>query len=126
MKKQYQIDRERAVQKFRSAANASEEAIQLALPMKEAAALVQQGLMQLALATFTQVAEQMMCWEVDQIAGPKRKTNRCRDASRWGSQKGYCVVAGQKMRMRRTRLRTPDKHEERLGSYELFQRGGPV
>ena len=122
MKKQYQIDRERAVQKFRSAANASEEAIQLALPMKEEAALVQQGLMQLALATFTQVAEQMMCWEVDQIAGPKRKTNRCRDASRWGSQKGYCVVAGQKVTLQRPRVRDMRQREVPLGSYESLQR----
>src|SRR5438093_7866136 len=26
----------------------------------------------------------------------------------------------------RTRLRTPDKREQRLGSYELFQRSGPM
>jgi putative transposase len=76
LKKQYQIERARAVQKFRSAAQASEDAIQLALPVKEAAALVQQGLMQLAIATFTQVAEQMMSWEVDQLVGPKQKANR--------------------------------------------------
>ena len=75
MKKHYQIDRERAVQKFRCAASASQDAIQLALPMKEAAALVQQGLMELAIATFTQVAEQMMRWEVDQMVGPKHQAN---------------------------------------------------
>src|SRR5256885_2816378 len=73
LKKQYQINKERAVQKFRSAAGASKDAIQLGLPMREAAGLVQQGLMHLALAAFTQVAEQMMRWEVDQIAGAKTR-----------------------------------------------------
>jgi len=35
-------------------------------------------------------------------------------------------VDGQKVPIRRTRLRTPDKREQRLGSYELFQRSGPM
>jgi mutator family transposase len=38
----------------------------------------------------------------------------------------YCVVDGQKVPIRRTRLRTADKREQRLGSYELFQRSGPM
>jgi len=105
MKKQYQINKERAVQKFRSAAGASEDAIQLALPLKEAGMLLQQGLMQLAITTFTQVAEQMMRWEVDRIVGPKQKANAFREAVRWGSQPGYCVVAGQKIQLQRPRVR---------------------
>jgi len=32
------------------------------------------------------------------------------------------VVDGQKVPIRKTRLRTSDKLEQRLGSYELFQR----
>jgi putative transposase len=36
------------------------------------------------------------------------------------------VVDGQKVPIRRTRLRTADKREQRLGSYELFQRSGPI
>ena len=122
MKKHYQIDKERAVQKIRSPASASQEAIQLALPVKEAAALVQQGLMHLALATFTQVAEQMMRWEVDQIAGPKQKAHALRAAERWGSQRGYYVVAGQKVPLQRPRVRDVRRREVPLGSYESLQR----
>lgn len=122
MKKQYQIKQERAVQKFRSAAGASKDAIQLALPMREAAGLVQQGLMHLALAAFTQVAEQMMRWEVDQIAGAKQQPNAYRDAVRWGSQKGYCVVGGQKVRLQRPRVRDVRQREVPLGSYEALRR----
>jgi putative transposase len=36
------------------------------------------------------------------------------------------VVDGQKVPVRRARLRTMDKREQRLGSYELFQRSGPI
>ena len=122
MKKQYQINKERAVQKFRSAAGASQDAIQLALPMREAAGLVQQGLMQLALAAFRQVAEQMMRWEVEQIAGAKQLPNAYRDALRWGSQQGYCVVGGQKVPLQRPRVRDVRQREVPLGSYEALRR----
>lgn len=126
MKKHYQISKERAVQKFCRAAGASEESIQLALPLKEGAMLLQQGLMQLAITTFTQVAEQMMHWEVDQIVGPKRKANALREAVRWGSQKGYCVLAGQKVPLQRPRVRDVRQREVPLGSYETLQRGSLI
>jgi len=121
MKEQYQINQQRALRQFRSAASRSEDAIQLALPVKEAAALVQQGLMHLAVATFTQVAEQMMRWEVDQLVGPKQKANAFRDAVRWGSQKGVCVVSGQKVPLQRPRVRDVRQREVPLGSYEALQ-----
>src|SRR5436190_19855081 len=49
-----------------------------------------------------------------------------RRAHRWGQEDGYCVIDGQKVPIQRTRLRTKDKREQRLGSYELFQRSGPL
>ena len=48
-----------------------------------------------------------------------------RRAHRWGKEDGYCVVDGQKVPIRKTRLRTPENREQRLGSYELFQRSAP-
>ncbi len=121
MKRKYQIDKEVMVQRFRTVASKSEDAIQVALPMREAAGLIQQGLMQLALAAFTQVAEQMMRWEVDQIAGPKQKPDAYRAAVRWGSQRGYCVVGGQKVPLQRPRVRDVRQREVPLGSYEALQ-----
>ena len=44
MKKQYQIDRERAVGKFHEQAKHSEESLQLTLPLKEVAAALQEAL----------------------------------------------------------------------------------
>ena len=60
------------------------------------------------------------------LAGERHQQHERRRAHRWGKEDGYCVVDGQKVPIKRTRLRTPDKREQRLGSYELFQRSGPL
>jgi putative transposase len=64
--------------------------------------------------------------EVRHLAGERHQQHEGRRAHRWGKEDGYCVVDGQKVPIRKTRLRTPDKREQRLGSYELFQRSGPL
>ena len=52
LKKQYQIDKQRAPQRFRKQAGASGEEIQFALPLPEVLKLVQQGLINLAMGSF--------------------------------------------------------------------------
>ena len=121
MKKTYQIEKQRATQEFRKAAGASQEQLQLALPLPEVLQLVQRGLMNLALAVFTKLAEEMMRWEVDQLVGPKNKANEGRDKMRWGSQRGYCVIAGQKIPLERPRVRGVRQREVSLGSYQVLQ-----
>src|SRR5206468_10051938 len=49
-----------------------------------------------------------------------------RTANRWGSEQGYCVVMGQKVPVKRPRVRSTDDREVRLGSYEMFHRGEPL
>ena len=44
MKKQYQIDKQRAVQQFRRIAEQDDRAVQLVIPLKEVLDLVQRGL----------------------------------------------------------------------------------
>jgi putative transposase len=122
MKKQYQIDKQRAAQEFRNKASASQQQIQFALPLPEVLKLVQQGLMQLALAAFIGLAEDMMRWEVTELAGPKSQANADRENSRWGNQTGYCVVGGQKVPLQRPRVRDVRNREVPLGSYEMLQR----
>ena len=122
MKKQYQIDKQRAAQEFRNRAGASPQQIQFALPLPEVLKLVQQGLMQLALAAFIGLAEDMMRWEVTDLAGPKNQAHADRENSRWGSQTGYCVVGGQKVPVQRPRVRDVRNREVPLGSYEMLQR----
>ena len=121
MKKRYQIDKQRAVQQFRKRVGASDENIQLALPLPEVLALAQKGLMNLALSAFTKLAEEMMHWEVNTLAGPKNHAGQNRDNMRWGTQTGYCVVGGQKVPLQRPRVRNSRRHEVPLGSYEVLQ-----
>jgi len=122
MKKTYQIDKQRATQEFRKTAGASQEQLQFALPLPEVLQLVQQGLMGLALTAFIQLAEGMMRWEVDQVVGPKNQAIESRDKMRWGSQQGYCVIAGQKVPLARPRVRDVRQREVPLGSYEMLQK----
>ena len=64
--------------------------------------------------------------EVRHLAGERHQQHAERRAHRWGQEDGYCVINRQKVPMQRTRLRTKDKRKQRLGSYELFQRSGPL
>src|SRR5688572_15093404 len=64
--------------------------------------------------------------EVKSLAGERHQQHEQRRAHRWGKEDGYCVVDGQKVPIKRTRLRSADNGEQLLGSYELFQRDGPL
>jgi len=57
--------------------------------------------------------------ECEQLAGKRyaRKT----EIDRWGSEDGYAVMGGQKVEVRRPRLRNKQKEEVHLTSYERFQ-----
>ena len=121
MKKTCQIEKQRATQKFRKEAGATTETLQLALPLPEVVQLIQRGLMSLALAAFSKLAEAMMRWEVDQVVGPKSQANGGRETMRWGSQQGYCILAGQKVPLERPRMRDVRQREVPLGSYHMLQ-----
>jgi putative transposase len=64
--------------------------------------------------------------EVRHLAGERHEQHEGRLAHRWGKEDGYCVVDGQKVPIKRTRLRNKENREQRLGSYEIFQRSGPL
>jgi transposase-like protein len=121
VKRIYQIDKQRALQQFCKEAGASKQQVQLTLPLPEVLALVQRGLMNLALAAFTKVAEEMMRWEVTALVGPKNQANSSRENVRWGAQTGYCVVGGQKVPLQRPRMRDVRHREVPLGSYQMLQ-----
>jgi transposase-like protein len=121
VKKTYQIAKKRATDRFRQEAADPEAQIQFALPLPEVLSLVQEGLMNLALAAFTKLAEEMMRWEVGNLVGPKNKADSSRKNVRWGSQPGYCVVGGQKVPLDRPRVRDVRQREVPLGSYEMLQ-----
>jgi len=126
MKRRYQIDQQHAVQQFRQLAREENPNIQMIFPMAEVVGLLQKGvghlLREAGLALMSVVMEE----EVRHLAGERHQQHSERRAHRWGKEDGYCVVDGQKVPIRRTRLRSPENREQRLGSYELFQRSGPM
>ena len=126
MKKRYQIEQQRAVQQFRRLASEQNPNIQMVLPLAEIVGLLQQGVGNLLRQTGLELMHLVMDEEVKSLAGERHEQHPGRRAHRWGKEDGYCVVDGQKVPIRRTRLRTSDQREQRLGSYELFQRGGPM
>jgi len=126
MKRQYQIEKQRAVQQFRRIATEKNPNIQMILPLADIVGLLQEGVGNLLRETGLALMQTVMDEEVRHLAGERHQQHEGRRAHRWGKEDGYCVVDGQKVPIRKTRLRTPEKREQRLGSYELFQRSGPL
>jgi transposase-like protein len=96
------------------------------LPLADIVGLLQEGVGNLLRETGLALMQTVMEEEVRHLAGERHQQHEARRAHRWGKEDGYCVVDGQKVPIRKTRLRTPDKREQRLGSYELFQGSGPM
>jgi putative transposase len=126
MKRRYQIEQQRAVNEFRQLATDQNPNIQMALPMAEIVGLLQQGVGHLLREAGLALMGLVMEEEVRYVAGERHQQHAERRAHRWGKEDGYCVIDGQKVPIQRTRLRTKEKREQRLGSYELFQRSGPL
>jgi putative transposase len=126
MKRRYQIDQQRAVQQFRRLATEQNPNIQMILPLADIVGLLQEGVGNLLREAGLALMQTVMEEEVRHLAGERHQQHEARRVHRWGKEDGYCVVDGQKVPIRKTRLRTPDKREQRLGSYELFQRSGPM
>ena len=126
MKKQYQIDKQRAVQQFRRLATEENPNIQMVLPLAEIVGLLQDGVGHLLREAGLSLMSLVMEEEVRHLAGERHEQHEGRQAHRWGKEKGYCVVDGQKVPIKRTRLRNKENQEQRLGSYEIFQRSGPL
>ena len=126
MKTQYQIDKQRAVQQFRRLATEENPNIQMVLPLAEIVGLLQDGVGHLLREAGLSLMSLVMEEEVRHLAGKRHEQHPGRRAHRWGKEDGYCVVDGQKVPIKRTRLRNKKNREERLGSYEIFQRSGPL
>ena len=126
MKKRYQIDREQAVGKFQEQAKHSEESLQLTLPLKEVAAALQEGVGRLMRDAGLELMQLVMDNEVRQLAGERYERRAPEQPYRWGREQGFLVVDGQKVPIERPRSRSEQGREQRLASYELFRRSGPL
>src|SRR5206468_1169992 len=106
MKKQYQIDKQRAVQQFRRLATEENPNIQMILPLAEIVGLLQDGVGHLLREAGLSLMSLVMEEEVRHLAGDRHEQHAGRLAHRWGKEDGYCVVDGQKVPIKRTRLRS--------------------
>jgi len=77
----------------------------------------------LAVSAGTVMMEAIMDSESEQLAG--KRYSREMEVDRWGTESGYVILGGRKVRVRRPRLRNKQKQEVSLTSYEQFQNEGP-
>ena len=126
MKKPYQIDAQRAVRQLEAMAADGNPAVQMVLPMAEMVGWLREGVGALIRQTGLRVMELLMEEEVRERVGERSQPRSDRTANRWGKERGFCVVMGQKVPIERPRVRTTDDQEVRLGSYEMFHRGEPL
>ncbi len=126
MQKRYQIDKQCAVQQFRRLASELNPSIQMVLPLTEIVAMLQAGVGNLMREAGLLLMTGVMEEEVRHVVGERYEQNPDRQASRWGKEQGYCVIDGQKVPIARTRVRGKEGGEVKLGSYEMFQRSGPL
>jgi transposase-like protein len=126
MQKRYQIDKQRAVQQFRRLATETNPNIQMILPLAGIVGMLQEGVGHLMREAGLLLMMGVMEEEVRHVVGERSVPNAGRQANRWGKEQGYCVVDGQKVPIQRTRMRDKANREVKLGSYELFQRSGPL
>jgi len=126
MKKPYQIESQRAVKELEAMAADGNPAVQMVLPMAEMVGWLRQGVGELIRQAGLRLMDLLMQEEVRELVGERSQRQAGRKANRWGSERGYCVVMGQKVPVERPRVRSTDDQEMRLGSYELFHRGEPL
>jgi putative transposase len=126
MKKPYQIESQRAVRQLEEMALDGNPAVQMVLPMAEMVGWLHKGVGALIRQAGLRVMELLMEEEVRERVGERSQPQANRTANRWGKERGYCVVMGQKVPIDRPRVRTTDDQEVRLGSYEMFHRGEPL
>jgi transposase-like protein len=98
----------------------------MVLPLTEIVAMLQAGVGNLMREAGLLLMTGVMEEEVRHVVGERYEQNPDRQASRWGKEQGYCVIDGQKVPIARTRVRGKEGGEVKLGSYEMFQRSGPL
>jgi len=126
MKKPYQIEAQRAVKQLEEMTSDGNPAVQMMLPMAEMVGWLHKGVGELIRQAGVQLMGLLMEAEVQERVGERSQRQTDRRANRWGTERGYCVVMGQKVPIQRPRVRTTDDQEVRLGSYEMFHRGEPL
>ena len=114
MKKPYQIEGQRAVKRLEEMSADGSSAVQMVLPMAEMLGWLRKGVGELIRQAGLQVIELLMEEEVRELVGERSQRVAERQANRWGKERGFCVVMGQKVPIERPRVRTTGDREVRL------------
>jgi putative transposase len=127
VKRQYQISKRRAAERFEQWAKSNPVPIQLTFPTAGIAELAQHSLGDLLRSVGRIFIETVMESEVRDLVGVRSEPNAERGAYRWGKETGFCLIDGQKVPVERPRVRSRlENREVPLGSYELFQRASLI
>ena len=121
MKKAYQIDERRAIEKFRSHLQNDHGAIQMILPLAEIAQKLRSGVAQFLLQAQLQLVTLIMQEETNWMTGEAYERGGGQEVQRWGNEAGSVVINGQRVPVQRPRARG-ERGEVKIGSYELFRR----
>src|SRR5437773_4445458 len=105
MKRAYQIDERRAIEKFRSHLLNDDGAIQMILPLAEIAQTMRNGVGHFLLQSQLQLLTLIMENEVDWMTGPRYERGAAKEIQRWGHEDGSVVINGQKVPVERPRAR---------------------
>lgn len=96
-------------------------AVELPVSLAEVVQGVGEEIEQLAGQAGLLIMRQVMEAEIAARVGPKGRHDPERAAYRWGAQRGYAVLAGRKVRLKRPRVRDAEGREIALDSYARFQ-----
>src|SRR3954451_18858936 len=116
MRKPYQIETQRAVKQFEAMAADGNPAVQMMLPMAEMMGWLRKGVGELIRQAGLQLMDLLMQEEVRELAGERSERQSARTSNRWGNERGFCVVMGQKVPIQGLGVRTTDDKDVRLGS----------
>src|SRR5215467_10819676 len=121
MKRTYQIEERKAIQRFRSHLTNDPGKIQLILPLANIAERLRNGVDQMLFEAELQLLQLIMEDEVSWLTGARYGRRDDRSMQRWGKAAGSVVLHGQKIPLQRPRIRGGDGGDMKLGSYELFR-----
>ena len=114
MKRAYQIDERKAIDRFRSYLTTNPGNIQMVLPLADLAQRLRQGVSQMLFDTELELLTLIMGDEIKWLSQERGMTP-------WGTAPGSVIIHGQKVPVARPRVRDGAK-QAKLGSYELFRR----
>lgn len=112
MKRTYQIDERKAIEKFRSYLVTNPGSIQMVVPLAEVAQRLRHGVSQMLFQTERELLGLIMLNEATWLSSE--------GGARWGTAPGAVIIHGQKVPVDRPRVRQQNR-DVKLGSYELFR-----